>query len=155
MYLNKMRKVSALFLATFYLMLSTGAFACIVHCTSVLIIADQSKSVKKNADNCDDEKADAHTRAGISNKHRHKKDDCRSGKNCNCCKKHGMYIVRENFDSCSENKLVHPLATLPPLVPFQYNLRNFQVSLPDHPTANSPPPINVIPIYLKVRSLLI
>jgi len=156
-----MRRTSALISATFYLLLSTGAFACMVHCTSVLLFSGRAAKVtQKTAGDCMDEgqpshqvkEALAHAKHGS---HQHKKDGCGSGKDCNCCKKHGMYVVRENVRSAAGSDFSQVLAILTLIIPQHIKLNNFAVNLPDHPSATGPPVTPSIPIYLKVRSLLI
>ncbi|MEZ2334611.1 hypothetical protein AB6735_03215 [Mucilaginibacter sp. RCC_168] len=157
-----MRKASAFVLATFYLLLSTGAFACIVHCTSKIFFSSNNEISQNTSDRCDDKKrpdslylSSFNHKQSADTSHRHKKDDCGPGKNCDCCKKHGMYVVRENVQTSWQNNLIELVAALPPVTVKQTEFKSVPVLLHDYPRATGPPVVNYLPIYLKVRSLLI
>ena len=74
-----MKKAAILSIAAFYLLLTTGMYPCILHCTAEYFV--QPKITMHN--DCDA----AHE--GKGNKL------CKDG--CDCCKKHGSYIVKENI----------------------------------------------------------
>jgi hypothetical protein len=70
-----MKKAAVIVMAAFYLLLTTGMFVCILHCTAnvfvskPLMVMDNAPSSKKEC-----------------TKH-----------NCDCCKKHGEYVIKENL----------------------------------------------------------
>lgn len=75
-----MRRAAIISMAAFYLLLTTGMFVCIVHCSAQnLVLAPHM----------------AKTHAGMA-MHGGKKH-CDGNKDCGCCKKHGNYIVKENI----------------------------------------------------------
>lgn len=79
-----MRKICALIMTSFYLLLSTGAYACLLHCTTDYLSSRlETKSevhVSENEHAHDEQESD---------------DDCSKG-DCNCCYHHGTYVVKEN-----------------------------------------------------------
>jgi bacterioferritin-associated ferredoxin len=87
-----MKKAAIIGMATFYLLLTTGMFVCIVHCAAENLT---SKPVM----------AMGHTHG-----HQHKKK-CTGGSDCGCCKKHGEYVVKENLKPGSDLQF-SPVAVL-------------------------------------------
>jgi hypothetical protein len=130
-----MKKAAILSITAFYLLLTTGMFVCIVHCSAEAMII---KPVMHLA------------YAG-----HHHKDSCKSGKDCDCCKKHGTYIIKENikpvasFDSQQFAIIIdHPL------------IENFIQEYPTTATlawrdSNAPPWKSGKAISIQFRSLQI
>jgi hypothetical protein len=75
-----MKKAIALSIAAFYLLLTTGMFVCIIHCTAESLMPKQRMSM---------------THAGMD-RHGPKKH-CADDKDCGCCKRHGTYVIKENI----------------------------------------------------------
>ncbi|WP_183565196.1 hypothetical protein [Mucilaginibacter sp. SP1R1] len=76
-----MKRAAVLSIAAFYLLLTTGMFVCMVHCTG------ESYFRPKMVMNMQA----MHHEAQQSKKHK----TC--GKDCDCCKKHGDYVIKENI----------------------------------------------------------
>lgn len=79
-----MKKFCALLMTLFYLLLSTGAYACLLHCTTDYLatrLENKQKSHISGNDHPHDEKEGD--------------DDCKKG-DCNCCYHHGNYVIKEN-----------------------------------------------------------
>ena len=81
-----MKKAVAFSMAAFYLLLTTGMFVCIVHCTA------ESLTVK----------------SGMASSHNH----CKKDKDCDCCKKHGSYVIRENIKPGSDFRVLLPASSI-------------------------------------------
>ena len=75
-----MKRAAVLSIATFYLLLTTGMFVCLVHCTGESLMGNQTAMQAMN-----------HKAAHHHHKHSSKNDDC------DCCKKHGNYVIKENI----------------------------------------------------------
>lgn len=72
-----MKKAAILSITAFYLLLTTGMFVCIVHCAAETIAA----------------KPAMHMDGAME--HNCKKD-------CDCCKKHGNYVIKENIKPATD-----------------------------------------------------
>jgi hypothetical protein len=148
-----MRKINAFILAGFYLLLSTGAFACMVHCTSELFFAD---ALAENSLSGHALKANAHVVTHTPHQHQqHKKDKCGAGKNCKCCRQHGMYVVRENVSPGAHDDLVQPVALLPASVLNYITIACSPLATYCYPQATGPPAPSGTPLYLQFCSMLI
>lgn len=127
-----MKKAAAITLAAFYLLLTTGMFVCIVHCTAQHFIRPKM---------------------AMHSGHSHR--GCKGGKGCSCCDKHGSYAVKENikpameFYSFQAAALTHPQAYVTPsiLYPVIHNLIRED--------SNGPPGVSGKDISIRFRSLLI
>jgi ABC-type nickel/cobalt efflux system permease component RcnA len=75
-----MKRAAVLSIATFYLLLTTGMFVCLVHCTGQSLMGNKMAMQAMN-----------HKAAHHHHKHNSKSDDC------DCCKKHGNYVIKENI----------------------------------------------------------
>ncbi len=150
-----MRKINAFILAGFYLLLSTGAFACLVHCTSELFFTD---ALAEQVPHGHTEKAiGSNTMAHVPHQHQphHKKSKCGAGKDCRCCREHGIYVVRENVSPIAHDELIQPAILLPTGL-FDYTSTSYVVSASNYyPRATGPLGQASIPLYLKFRSILI
>lgn len=153
-----MRKIGAISLATFYLLLTTGVFACLLHCTEAYLFTSAKTSEFQHADH--DEDSDHHNEQEKSSSHKAdhqgKKDDCGAGKDCNCCEKHGTYVVKENVNSSFEFGAIALTIALNPtsLNDFSF-IPEFSNELVTWPHTTGPPAGSQPPIYIKIRSLLI
>lgn len=76
-----MKKAAILTIATFYLLLTTGMYVCILHCTAECFVQP------KIAMHDDSDKA----HEGEEHK------PCKNKDACDCCKKHGTYAIKENI----------------------------------------------------------
>jgi hypothetical protein len=152
-----MRKLCAISLGAFYLLLTTGAFACVLHCSVAYfltpkIISAQHHEKEENDHHDDDHENNAHKKAKAN-----QKDDCGPGKDCDCCSKdHGLYIVKENLNNQHEFSLTvqqfilsHPNYLQLPAIP------GYSKALVRWPDATGPPCISTIPLYISYRTLLI
>ncbi len=152
-----MRKINAFILAGFYLLLSTGAFACLVHCTSEVFFA--GASVKPNShlhQNKSRLSSSAHKRSEkMADQHHRQKDKCGNGKDCKCCRQHGLYLVRENVSPTVSTDFTQ-VVTLLPTEAMHYRIIAYSLVTPHcYPQATGPPVYTHIPLYLKFRSILI
>lgn len=154
-----MRKIGAISLAAFYLLLTTGAFACLLHCTETFLFTTAKMSASQlaethaeDADHHDEQKKPGTPKAD----HHGKKDDCGPGKDCKCCNKHGMYVVKENVNSSFEFAATVLAMALNPTSHTNFSfIPEFTNELVTWPHATGPPVGSQPPIYIKIRSLLI
>jgi hypothetical protein len=79
-----MKKAAILSIAAFYLLLTTGMYVCILHCTVVYFVRPATAMHDKD---CEAHKGKEHT-------------PCKNG--CDCCKKHGTYVIKENIKPASD-----------------------------------------------------
>ena len=75
-----MKKAAIFSITAFYLLLTTGMFVCIVHCAAEKFLTKPAMTMAG---------ADMHMHGA--------KKHCDDGKDCDCCKKHGTYVVKENL----------------------------------------------------------
>jgi hypothetical protein len=76
-----MKRAAILSIAAFYLLLTTGMFVCMVHCTGQSLFHPKTAMQAMNHDEHQ------------GNQHKHNAKD----KDCDCCKKHGNYVIKENI----------------------------------------------------------
>lgn len=147
-----MKRNAALFFAAFYLLIASGTYVCAVSCGSnSLIDFFRFTSSHDHHDlSTDDPHANHTDRTGHTNK-----KDCGGDKDCACCKKHGNYIVKENVKTadvqvpdCYYSFLVINQAP----VNNHYLFNNENTARPKN---HAPPPGNKIPLFIKIRSILI
>ncbi|TWI95060.1 hypothetical protein JN11_04489 [Mucilaginibacter frigoritolerans] len=69
-----MKRIAVIGLTAFYLLLTTGMFVCTMHCSAEGLMAKASMQMSGN-----------------------KTDHCKSDKPCDCCKKHGSFVIKENI----------------------------------------------------------
>lgn len=132
-------------IATLYLLIATGTFVCIVHCTGDFIL-DRTEIAHKHSDKSHEN--------GEKESHKEKRD-CDGDKNCSCCNQHGNYVVSENIKINFHINI--PNAPAPtPLFPYQSPPHSAIISLVDSwPETHGPPGISGKDISIKFRSLLI
>ncbi|WP_345331488.1 hypothetical protein [Mucilaginibacter defluvii] len=128
-----------------------------LHCTEVFLIGpkiatEQHHEHEVNEHHDDDHDKDIHSKE--KGKH---KDDCGSGKDCDCCSKdHGLYVVKENLSNYDELQMIvqefiisyHIGIQLPPVPVYSKVLVRW-------PDATGPPRSPSIPLYISHRTLLI
>ena len=73
-----MKRALILSLTSFYLLLTTGMFVCIVHCAGTRLFNHSKTHL-----------ADNHSKQPS-------KDKC-NGNDCSCCKKHDNFVIKENI----------------------------------------------------------
>ena len=133
-------------MTAFYLLLTTGMYVCFVSCGSNHIkefITSVSPSAKHHQEAADN--------------HCHKSEkDCKGEKDCDCCKKHGNYSVKENLKpDCDFLHLEIPIIAETVFYFDFLNNHTIQTTSITLPKSNAPPPGISTPIFIKVRSLLI
>src|SRR4051812_4092539 len=97
-----MRKTGAIMLASFYLLLTTGIFVCLLHCAGEYLFAGNQTTMAMHADEHDEHPGHHHNHEKPGHKENgtgKDKDGCGHGKDCNCCNKHGNYAIKENVSS--------------------------------------------------------
>ncbi len=133
-----MKKRLAILLAVFYLLINSGAFVCLLSCGTGRLVGFLTSTRKHSEDN------------GRS------KDQCRGGKNCSCCKKHGEFLVKENLKPAASFQILQVIGICNRSPHFSMLMLQpgslMPVFLPD---SKAPPPASGIPIFLQILSLLI
>jgi hypothetical protein len=76
-----MKKAAILSIAAFYLLLTTGMFVCMVHCAGQSFFQPKMAMQAMNHEEHQ------------GKQHKHSPKD----KDCDCCKKHGNYVIKENI----------------------------------------------------------
>jgi hypothetical protein len=132
-----MKKAAVLSLTAFYLLLTTGMFVCIVHCSAERLFEKPAMQM------------------GHASARHHQKKNCKGGNNCDCCKKHGNYVIKENIQSFSTFKMPQSAA----LIPYQtqlyagaYNRIITSLALPE---SKAPPDLSGKSLVIKLRTILI
>jgi len=149
-----MRKFGALSLAAFYLLLTTGTFVCLLHCTGAYFLSNPKFSSQVHIEHEPDHD-DGHDAHVAGNSHHHKKP-CRDGKDCNCCDKHGNYVIKENLNYAFASQLTAPHLAALPLSYQQFSiLPSVSETLITWPRTTGPPGASKSPLYIYNRSLLI
>jgi len=72
-----MKKAAIFGITAFYLLLTTGMFVCMVHCAAKNLVTKPGMQ--------------------MAGSNAHQDNHCKGGKDCDCCKKHGSYVVKENL----------------------------------------------------------
>lgn len=129
-------------MTTFYLLLSTGAYACLLHCATDYLAAElQSKRDASPTDHDQNKKESD--------------EDCRSG-NCNCCYHHGTYVVKEILKSVAHVNLSLTDLGLPLLITEHLLYIPLKtINTVNWPRSTGPPFLSAKPIYLFNRTFLI
>lgn len=134
-----MKKVGALSLATFYLLLTTGMYVCILHCAGDYFFNPHEKSEQAHTEEAD---------------HKEKKS-CDSDEDCTCCNTHGQYAIKENIPSAGS---IH-FAAIALLIIDSASKDLFnpqrEITSVTWPKGNAPPFGLKEPLYISYRSLLI
>lgn len=85
-----MKKTAILSIAAFYLLLTTGMFVCLIHCAGESVF--QPKMAMHHG-----------------KRHQHSAKD----KDCDCCNKHGNYVIKENIKPATVDVQIPLVAILP------------------------------------------
>ncbi|QEM06111.1 hypothetical protein DIU31_022305 [Mucilaginibacter rubeus] len=131
-------------MTSFYLLLSTGAYACLLHCATdyfYVQLAKNGEAFVSGNDHTHDEKESD--------------EDCKKG-DCNCCYHHGTYVVKENAKA-------HAHFTFRPAdVATAILQADTALYIPLHitsriswPRPTGPPFLHSQPIYISNKALLI
>ncbi|WP_394772411.1 hypothetical protein [Mucilaginibacter sp.] len=156
-----MRKLGAIGLAAFYLLLTTGMFVCLVHCSAEYLFAGSGNQLTAHDghdDDGDDDHAtsvDPHQEHHQGKEHGHKKS-CGEGSGCSCCNQHGSYVVKENVNE----PLNHQLTVLQvAFFPISYQLLSPGIEIYQRKISwlngTGPPRGPDQPLYISYRSILI
>jgi hypothetical protein len=92
-----MKKTAILSIAAFYLLLTTGMFVCLIHCAGESVFQPEMAMQAMHHD----------THHGKHHQHSTKDKDC------DCCNKHGNYVIKENIKPATVDVQVPLVATLP------------------------------------------
>ncbi|SEN08116.1 hypothetical protein SAMN05192574_102394 [Mucilaginibacter gossypiicola] len=157
-----MRKFGAICLASFYLLLTTGMFVCLVHCSAEYLLGSPAQaSVAHQDGDQDDHDHEAMPPAGHDKDpkegktHDHK-NSCGEGKNCSCCNQHDNYVIKENTSGAEAFQLNASLVATFPL-PY-YSLKpvaGVYLAKVSWLNTTGPPRATVQPLFIFNRSLLI
>ncbi|RQO69995.1 hypothetical protein DBR43_18305 [Pedobacter sp. KBW06] len=99
-----MKRIGALSFAAFYLMLTTGLFVCMLHCSGQSLFVQ-----KKTAHAMSENTAGHHAKSGAHGK------SCAQDKDCKCCDEHGEYVIKENIKRTASVELTAPSILLSPI----------------------------------------
>jgi len=134
-----MKRATVLSIAAFYLLLTTGMFVCLVHCTGQSLMGNQMAMHAMNRKT-----------AQHHHKHNSKNDDC------DCCKKHGNYVIKENIKPAGVDVqaslvaiVTRPFQLIPAATQYLV-LNSFKLSL-----GKAPPGLSGKAIAIQQRSLQI
>lgn len=141
-----MRNTCAISFAAFYLLLTTGMYVCILHCTGEYLFTPPVSNHHYS------EEAKAHDEA---KQHSHEKEPCSKDKDCKCCNQHSQYAISENIQTVGS-----PFFSGIAILSFANHTKDFfsaykDVKTMDWPKGNAPPGILKIPLYISNRTLLI
>jgi hypothetical protein len=144
-----MRKLGAISLASFYLMLTTGMFVCFMHCGAEYFFAKPGHAIAKQMPG-------SHLHAHAKAKVHHQKKPCGKGRDCSCCNQHGNYLVKENIKGAFNLQL----AALPVMVyPIPYQqlapLPGIYHQKVSWLNATGPPLFTNRQLYISYQALLI
>ena len=134
-----MKRAAVLSIAAFYLLLTTGMFVCLVHCTGESLMGHKMAMQALN-----------HNASHHHHKHSSKSDDC------DCCKKHGNYVIKENIKPVGVDALSPAIAIINrpfesiPAATHYIVLNTFKLSL-----GKAPPGLSGKAIAIQQRSLQI
>jgi len=134
-----MKRAAVLSIAAFYLLLTTGMFVCLVHCTGKSLMGNKMAM-----------QAMSHKASHHHHKHGAKSDDC------DCCKKHGNYVIKENIKPAGIDEQLPFLAIVTrsfqsiPAATHYIVLNTFKLSL-----GKAPPGLSGKAIAIQQRSLQI
>lgn len=142
-----MKKFAALSLASFYLLLTTGMFVCLVSCGTSNLIGLLASNVSSES-HCRNEKENHCQEEG--------KKPCNGEEGCSCCKQHGAFTVKENIKPDSKFQLLEiPVITDEIVCLISYTCDKFKTNTDTWPEGNAPPGVVKEPLYISNRSLLI
>jgi hypothetical protein len=139
-----MRKIGAFGLAAFYLLLTTGIYVCLLHCSAAYVFSGPQTAMHQT-----DADGDGHHKAKSDKK-------CHGDEDCDCCNKHGSYVIKENINSSFEFQAIALQLALTPhayqdAVPV-FIIITKKIVWPD---TTGPPGRPSPPLYIYHHSLLI
>ncbi|QEC78805.1 hypothetical protein [Mucilaginibacter ginsenosidivorax] len=138
-----MKKIGALVITAFYLLLTTGVYTCVLHCTTGYLVANLAPPKQAHH---------SHQDAG---KDQDDDDDCKSD-NCNCCYHHGTYVVKENFSPGFDFQFaIGQVAVMLPVNMHVFHVPQATAKSKNWPRATGPPFVASQPIYIYNKTLLI
>ena len=143
-----MKKQAAIFMAAFYLLLTTGMYVCVVSCGSSHLRELLTANVSSEG-HSHDEKPNHCREEG--------EKGCNSSEDCSCCKKHGDYTVKENIkpDSTFQLLEIPVIAESIGYLVF-FDDYSFEITTNEWPKSHAPPPPgSSTPIFITLHSLLI
>ncbi|MEO6852222.1 hypothetical protein [Mucilaginibacter sp. UYCu711] len=139
-----MKKICAFCLTAFYLLLASGGYECVLHCTAEYLFTDKIEVFVSKDTDTNNKKGEA------------TEDDDKCGADCTCCYHHGTYVVRENINAVVGFQLSAIHISLVPFVAdkvyFIPQIVNNSISWP---RATGPPFISGTAIYLANQTFLI
>lgn len=141
-----MKKIGALSFAAFYLMLTTGMFVCMLHCSGQSLFVPEKTHCSA-----------AKKETGLYKKSAADHKSCGASKAADCCDGHGEYVIKENIKRTIADELKVPAMLL------AVSLSSFpDLLVPDLLTGREKwnpdtghPPDRKTPLYLSNRVLLI
>lgn len=136
-----MRKTAVFGLAAFYLLLTTGMFVCLVHCTAEKVLSHHQEM------------------AGMAESHHHaehSKKPCKGGKGCSCCDQHGTYVVKENIKPSVEPLQFQQTFLITFLPEYYHSLNStFNTRVNLWTDSHAPPGPSGKDYLIRIRTLLI
>ena len=127
-----MKKAAALSITAFYLLLTTGMFVCMVHCTANSMVKQPAMQM-----------------TGVV------KSNCNSDKDCDCCKKHSAFIVKENLKAITDFQFAQTVAMIATIRVADFKVNSYFVENTSRADSNAPPGRSGKSISILFRSLLI
>ena len=130
-----MKKAAILSITAFYLLLTTGMFVCLMHCAAEGLVTKPAMHM-----------------AGAIN---HNGKDCAAKKDCDCCKKHGNFVIKENIKPATDLQYVQSAILIHQfeITGFLFHATILQNAL--WAQGNAPPGRSGKVISIQNRSLLI
>jgi hypothetical protein len=149
-YYNKMRKLGAISLASFYLMLTTGMFVCLMHCGTEYFFEKPRHEIAKQVPG-------GHQDAHGKGQAHHQKKPCGKGGDCSCCNQHGNYIIKENINGSFNFQLAVALPVIVYPIPYLQlaPLTGIYHQKASWLNATGPPLFTNRQLYISYQSLLI
>jgi hypothetical protein len=131
-----MKKAAILSITAFYLLLTTGMFVCIVHCAAETLVKSPDAAMSMAA------------------MHHHYKG-CASSKDCDCAKKHGSFVIKENIKPGSDLLFAQTAVILPHAELAKFLVSEVATANNVWHYSNAPPWRSGRSIIIQHRSLLI
>lgn len=130
-----MKKAAVLSITAFYLLLTTGMFVCMVHCAAESIITRPAMQ--------------------MSGSMHHPEKSCAGKKDCDCCKKHGDFVIKENIKPATDLQYAQTAIMI-----HHFKIADFFLNIPVLENtlweeSNAPPGTSGKAITIQNRSLLI
>ncbi|HCN85110.1 MAG TPA: hypothetical protein DIT07_16055 [Sphingobacteriaceae bacterium] len=141
-----MKKIGALSIAAFYLLLTTGMYVCILHCAGDYFLKSHEKEEHSYAAESDNHKSESND---------HEEKSCGDNENCVCCNTHGQFAIKENTPPAT-NIHFTAIALLVNTSEFtDLFISSREITSITWPKGNAPPIGLKEPLYISYRSLLI